>query len=63
VYGCAAGNRKQLQLGRGTEIAFREFRSEIALYENDRPISPDIQKAYEFIRNGKLIREIRDRLL
>ena len=55
--------KKQLRLGKGTEIAFREFRREVALYENDRPISPDIQKAYEFIRDGKLIREIKDRLL
>lgn len=53
----------ELKLGRGTEIAFREFRKEVALYENDRPISPDIQRAYEFIKSGILLSAVRDQVL
>ena len=54
---------KDIRLGKGTEIAWKEFRKEIKLYETDRPISPDIQKAYEFIKSNKLLTEVRDRLL
>ena len=34
----------------------------MALYENDRPFSPDIQKAYEFIKDGTLLTKVRDRI-
>jgi len=54
--------KADIKLGQGTEIVFKEFRKYVKLYENDRPISPDIQKAYEFIKDGTLLTKVRDRL-
>ena len=54
---------QELELGRGTKIAFSEFRKELKLYESDRPLSPDIRKAYEFIDGGVLLKEVRDKFL
>lgn len=51
-----------VKLGKGTEKVYSEFRKDVALYENDRPISPDIQKAYEFISSGKLLKSINSTL-
>ena len=45
-----------VRLGKGTSKAFEEFCKVVPLYENDRPISPDIQKAYEFIKSGILLK-------
>ena len=39
-----------------------EFRKRLPLYESDRPLSPDIKKAYEFIKEGVLLKEVRDKL-
>lgn len=49
-----------IKLGQGTETVWSESRKKMALYENDRPISPDIQKAYEFIKEGTLFTKVRD---
>lgn len=51
-----------IKLGQGTETVWSESRKKMALYENDRPILPDIQKAYEFIKDGTLLTKVRDRL-
>lgn len=53
---------KKLTLGKGTGAAFAEFRKRLPLYESDRPLSPDIKKAYEFIKDGVLLKEVRDRI-
>ena len=59
IHGCQAidlrKRKSKIRLGRGTEAAWKAFRKEVALYENDRPISPDIQKAYEFIKDKILL--------
>lgn len=44
-----------IPLGKGTSKAFEKFCEIIPLYENDRPISPDIRKAYEFVKSGALL--------
>ena len=65
IHGCQAIDLRhkfigEFKLGRGTELAYKEFRSEIPLYENDRPLAPDIKKAYEFIKSGRLIKTVKD---
>ena len=50
--------RKQngtVKFGKGTEMIWNAFRENVAFYRNERPISPDIQKAYEFVRDGKIL--------
>ena len=51
-----------MTLGKGTGAAYTEFRKRLPLYESDRPLSPDIKKAYEFIKEGVLLKEVRDKL-
>ncbi len=48
-----AGNSK---FGKGTDRIWMEFRKKVAFYENERPISPDIQAAYEFIKGGEILK-------
>jgi histidine ammonia-lyase len=59
IHGCQAidlrKRKSKIRLGKGTEATWIAFRKEVALYENDRPISPDIQKSYEFIKNNALL--------
>lgn len=52
-----------LRLGRGTEIAWREFRKRVGFYKNERPLSPDIEKAHDFIADGTLLKTVRDAFL
>jgi len=59
IHGCQAIDlrmrKSRIRLGKGTEIAWKAFRKKVALYENDRPISPDIQKSYEFIKSNIML--------
>ena len=59
IHGCQAidlrKRKSKIRLGKGPEAAWKAFRKEVALYENDRPIAPDIQKSYEFIKNNVLL--------
>lgn len=48
------------KFGIGTERLWTEFRKKVAFYENERPISPDIQSAYEFIKSGAILTIKRD---
>ena len=51
--------RKQsgtVKFGIGTEKIWKAFREKVAFYRNERPISPDIQKAYEFIKSGEILK-------
>lgn len=52
---------KNLRLGKGTGAAYAAFRERLPLYESDRPLSPDIKKAYEFIKDGILLKKVRDK--
>ena len=58
IHGCQAIDlrmrKSSIRLGKGTEAAWRLSGGKF-LYENDRPISPDIQKAYEFIKSNVLL--------
>jgi histidine ammonia-lyase len=62
IHGCQAIDlrmrKNKIRLGKRTEAAWKAFRKEVALYENDRPISPDIQKSYEFIKSNILLSEV-----
>ncbi|HQA55093.1 MAG TPA: aromatic amino acid ammonia-lyase [Synergistaceae bacterium] len=62
IHGCQAIDlrmrKSSIRLGKGTEAAWKAFRKKVSLYENDRPISPDIQKAYEFIKSNVLLSEV-----
>ena len=53
----------EFKLGRGTELAYNEFRKVVEVYDDNRPISPDIQKAFEFIKSGRLISAVKDVIL
>ncbi|MEG2183113.1 MAG: aromatic amino acid ammonia-lyase [Cloacibacillus sp.] len=67
IHACQAIDLRKMQeeftLGKGTELAYQAFRKEIPLYTNDRPISPDIQKAFEFVKSGKLIKEVKEKII
>lgn len=47
-----AGNTK---FGKGTEKIWTAFRKKVSFYENERPISPDIQAAYEFVKSCEIL--------
>ena len=50
--------KKQHKAWEGHRGSVEGFRKKVSLYENDRPISPDIQKAYEFIKSNVLLSEV-----
>ena len=52
--------RGGFKLGKGTRLAFEEFRRDVAFYKTDRPLAPDIQKACDFIKSRKLITNVKD---
>lgn len=45
--------RKHPKLGEGTEKLYAEFRKIVPYYDKDRNISIDIEKAYQFILDGR----------
>ena len=47
-----AGNTK---FGKGTEKIWTALRKKVRFYENERPISPDIQAAYEFVKSCEIL--------
>ncbi|MBU5484715.1 aromatic amino acid ammonia-lyase [Clostridium sp. MSJ-11] len=50
--------RKDIHLGKGTKIAYDIIRKEIPFYDKDRNISIDIKKAYELMKNKKILSEV-----
>lgn len=51
--------RKQIEgfvLGSGTQRAYEAFRKVIPLYTNDRPLSTDIKKSYDFVKNAAILK-------
>ena len=47
--------RGDIELGKATKLAYKEFRKFIPFYDKDRNISIDIKKAYDFIKSNVLI--------
>ena len=54
--------RAHPSLGRVTSSVYRGFRETVPFYSEDRNISVDIQKAYDFVSSGQMIRIINDSL-
>ena len=50
--------RTNASLGKGSKIAYETIRSEIPFYALDRDLTMDIQRAYEVLKNGKLMDEV-----
>lgn len=67
MHGCQAIDlRKEVVdvvLGAGTRRAWQEFRKIVPFYKNERPLAPDIQQAYGFIKNKDLLVLVRDQLV
>jgi histidine ammonia-lyase len=45
-----------LALGETTEAGYDEFRKEVPWYDKDRSISPDIEKAYQVVKSGRMLK-------
>lgn len=60
IHACQAIELRKLDggftQGIGTAKAYEAFRQIIPLYKNDRPLAPDVQKAFEFVKNGELLK-------
>ena len=56
---CQAADLQQAEkLGLGTKIAYSTIRSEVPMLREDRVLSDDIEKVYEMIKTGKLVKEV-----
>lgn len=62
IHACQAIELRKRQgkfnLGKGTAAAYEAFRKELPLYTNDRPLAPDVKKAYEFVKSAALLRSV-----
>ena len=60
IHACQAIELRKQQgefhLGRGTAAAYEAFRKVMPLYRNDRPLAPDVKKAYEFVKSAELLK-------
>jgi len=52
--------RKPLQPGKGTRVAYRKIREQVAFLENDRILYPDIEKIVAMIRDGSIVKVTED---
>ncbi len=48
--------------GKGTTAAYDAFRRLIPLYTNDRPLAPDVEKAYEFVKSAAILKSVKEAL-
>ncbi|MDO4558726.1 MAG: aromatic amino acid ammonia-lyase [Planctomycetia bacterium] len=66
IHACQAIDLRKRQgdftQGKGTAAAYRAFRETLSLYANDRPLAPDIKKAYEFVRSAALLKRVNEAL-
>lgn len=64
IHACQAIElRKQrdgFALGKGTAAAYEAFRRVIPLYTNDRPLAPDVKKAYEFVKSAAILKSVKE---
>lgn len=54
--------RDEVKLGRGTGVAYRIFRKHIPFLDKDRPLTPDIKKAYEIIKLKEILHQVQKEL-
>lgn len=52
--------RQDITLGVGTRAAYDAVREVIPFLERDRALSPDIRKAYELMKSGKLLNRVKE---
>ena len=52
--------RNDIHMGKGTKAAFDSIRKAVPFYDKDRNLSVDIKKAYEVLRSGKLIADVKE---
>lgn len=52
--------RKDVKLGKGTKAAFKSIRESIPFLEKDRCLTVDIEKAYNLIKSGKILKEVEE---
>jgi histidine ammonia-lyase len=51
--------RSDIHMGKGTKAAFDSIRTAVPFYDKDRNLSVDIKKAYEVLKSGKLLADVR----
>lgn len=51
--------RSDIHLGKGTKAAYNTIREAIPFYDKDRNLSVDIKKAYEVLKSGKLLKNVK----
>lgn len=51
--------RKGVKMGKGTVAAYKSIREVIPFLDKDRVLSYDIKKAYELLKSGKLLNDVR----
>jgi len=52
--------REKAQLGKGTELAYKSLRAEVAMLKEDRVMYKDINKCVDIIKKAKIINDIED---
>ena len=48
--------------GKGTAAAYNLIRKHITFMKQDRPIYPDIEKLIALLRNGKILRDVENKI-
>lgn len=51
--------RSDIHMGKGTRAAYASLREVLPFYDRDRNLSEDIRKAYEVLKSGKLLNDVR----
>ncbi len=52
--------RNDIHMGKGTKAAYNSIRAAVPFYDKDRNLSLDIKKAYDVLRSGKLLADVRE---
>ena len=52
--------RKPESMGTGSRVLYEEFRQRVPFLSEDRPLSPDIQAAYEVLTSDSLLEKLRE---
>jgi len=51
--------RSDIRMGKGTRAAYASLREKLPFYDRDRNLSEDIRKAYDVLKSGKLLNDVR----
>lgn len=52
--------RGQVQMGKGSRILYEALRAQVSFLDRDRPLTPDIQAAYEVLADPALVARLRE---